>query len=171
MSEPRIHGPLSALAAPIGEQLSQHQSLPPNKQAGNRAYLGAFLLGACGYVAVTLGPEAARYPDDWKLGFAVVAGFGLLLLVTGWRGARGGRDIVLAFFAVAVPLGGFLAVLNWAPQVLEFYPARAFCVAIASANVVRFWLAVRGPGGDAQKIVHRQIAQNEITWRGVKRHR
>jgi hypothetical protein len=171
MSDPRIHGPLSALAAPIGEQLSQHQNLPPNKQAGNRAYCGAFLLGACGYIAVTLGPEAARYAPDWKLGFAVVAGLGLLLLVTGWRGAHGGRDPVGAFFAVAVPLGGFLAVLTWAPNLLDFYPARAFCVAIACANVVRFCLAVRGPGGDAQKIVHRQIAQNEINWRGVQRHR
>jgi hypothetical protein len=171
MSDPRHQGGLmSAVAGPIAEELKQHQALPPNKQAANRAYFGTFMLSGCAYLAL-LDPDAASYATDFKIGLAVAGGLGLLLLVVGWRGARGARDPVGALFAVAVPVGGFLAVLNYAPDMLDDFYVRGFCVAIACANIVRFALAIRGPGGDAQKIVHRQIAQNEINWQGVKRRR
>jgi hypothetical protein len=171
MSDTRHQGGLSSVVAgPIAEEVKQHKALPPNKQAGNRAYLGTLLVSGCGYLAM-FDPDAASYPDDFKLGLAVAAGLGLLLLVAGWRGARGARDPVGAFFALAVPVGGFIAVLNYAPELMDDFYVRGFCVAVAAANIVRFWLCVRGPGGDAQKIVHRQIAQNEINWQGVKRRR
>ena len=170
MSDPQSRGPLSAIAAPIAEELAKHQALPPDKKSANHAYMGGLICGTCGYVAVTLGPYASSFPDEWKLGFAGVAGFGLLLLIVGWRGARGRRDPLGAMFAVAVPAGGFFAVMNYAPELLDEFYVRAFCCGIVTANFVRFWIAIRGPGGgSAQKVVRQQIAQNEIVWRGVKR--
>jgi hypothetical protein len=51
----------------------------------------------------------------------------------------------------------------------DFY-VRGFCVAIATANLVRFWIAIRGPeSGNAHDLVRQQIAGNEISWKGVKR--
>jgi hypothetical protein len=172
MSEPRTPtGPLSAIVAPIAGELAKHHSLPENKKSENRAYVGAFLLGTCGYVAVRLAPQAANYPGEWKLALAGVIGFGLLLLVVGARGARGPRDWLGAFFALALPVGGFIAAMNYAPELLDDFYVRAFCVGIAAANTVRIWLAIRGNAGNAQKLVHQQIAQNEISWQPVIRRR
>jgi hypothetical protein len=168
MSDPRSPGLLSSVAAPLAEAAKQHQSATPPVKANNRGYLGAFLLSGCCYLAVA--DDFASYEDNVKLGLILVGGFGLLLLVTALR-TRSARDPVAACLAVAVPVGGFVAVLTYAPDLLAMEYVRCFAVSIACANIVRFWLAVRGPGGDAQKIVHRQIAQNEINWRGVKRGR
>lgn len=173
MSDPRHHGdPLMTGVASVVEDIIKIGGLPLNKKNEHRAYFGAFILGTCGDIAVTLGPQASSYPDEWKLGFAGCALLGLVLFVTGIRGARVPRDTLGALFSLAWPIGGFVAVLNWAPELLrDFWEARAFCVGIACANIVRFWIAVRGPGNDAQKIVHQQIAQNEILWQPVKRRR
>jgi hypothetical protein len=171
MSDPRtspgiVSGPFVAAA----EALAKHQALPPDKKNANRAYTGAFLLGATGYIA--FGPELSGFPDEWKLGLAGAACFGLLLVVVGWRGARGARDPLAALFAVAVPIGGFVAVAKYAPELLSLPYAHAFCAGVAVANLVRFWLAIRGPGiGNAQNLVRQEIAENVIEWRAVKRRR
>jgi hypothetical protein len=158
MSDPQVRGPLSAFAVPIAESVAKHQALPPDKKSANHAYVGGLICGVCGYVAVKLGPDAASYPDEWKLAFAGVAGFGLLLLVLGWRGARGRRDPLGALFAVVVPAGGFYAVMSYAPELLDEFYVRAICAGIIAANTIRFWIAIRGPGGgSAQKMVRRQI--------------
>jgi hypothetical protein len=168
MSDPTINGPGAIIAVPIAEAAKQHNNAPPATKASNKGYLGALLLSGSGYLAIA--DDFASYPDNAKLGLILVGGFGLLLLMTALR-TRSARDPVGAFFAVAVPVGGFLAVLNYAPDLLSDFYVRGFCVAVAAANIVRFWLAVRGPGGDAQKIVTHQIYQNEINWQGVKRRR
>lgn len=168
MSEPP-KGLLSALATPIAEELQKHQALPPDKKNGNRAYMGAFLLGVCIYLALTLNP--ADYDDDVKIGFAVAALWGLLLLVVGWRGSYGKRNPIGAVCAIAVPAGGFVAVASYAPELLDDLYVRAFCCGVVLANAVRFWIDVRGPGsGSAEKQVRQQIAQHEFNWKPVKRH-
>jgi hypothetical protein len=170
MSDPRVAGPLSAMAQPIAEELAKHQALPPDKKNANRAYVGAFLLGATGYIA--FGPEVSGFPAEWNLGLVGAAGFGLLLLLVGWRGARGARDPLGAFFALAAPIGGFILIINYAPELLGLPFAHAFCAGVAVANLVRFWLAIRGPGiGNARKLVRQEIAENVVEWRAVKRRR
>ena len=41
---------------------------------------------------------------------------------------------------------------------------RLFTVAVATANAVRFWLAIRGASGDARRLVKQDIADNEFDW-------
>lgn len=166
MSDPRIAGPLSAIATPIAEELAKHQALPPDKKNANRAYVGGLICGTC----VMLGSEVAGWSDELKLGYAVVFAWGALLLVVGWRGARGARDPIGALLAIAVPAGGFIAVASYAPELLQDIYVRAFAVGIVTANLVRFWIAIRGTGGGtAEKKVRQQITQNEIVWRPVRR--
>jgi hypothetical protein len=72
MSEPRSNaGPLAAVASVIADEAATHQALPPDRKNGNRAYMGAFLLGIRIYLALTLNP--ADYDDDVKIGFAAAA--------------------------------------------------------------------------------------------------
>lgn len=59
MSDPRIKGPLSAFAVPVGDEL--HRPKSPFERAFARASFGAFLLTWCIYTAVTLGHAASEY--------------------------------------------------------------------------------------------------------------
>src|SRR5271155_3348106 len=120
MSDPRIQGPLSAVAVPLADALAKHAALPPFQKNVSRAAFGAGLLTLCGYAAVTFGPAVHRYPLYYPLVWAGLVGFGLLLLVVGVRNARGPSDVMHAFWAIAVPAGcagalwyfGWLALLN-----------------------------------------------------------
>jgi hypothetical protein len=168
MSEPRTAGPLSAFGSTIADEAAKHQALPPDKKNANRAYVGAFLLGVCIYLAFTLDP--ADYPGE-KLGFLAICAWGLFLLVVGWRGSRGARNPVGAVFALAVPAGGFIAVANYAPELLDNFYVQAFCTGVVTANLVRFLIDVRGPGGGtAEKQVRQEIIKHEFNWKPVKRH-
>lgn len=170
MSDPRIAGPLSALVVPGADAVKEHRSSPIHVQNDNRAYCGGLLLGAAGFIAVTLGSDAPNFPLGYLLGYAGAVCLGLLLLITGLRGARSERNPLGALLALIVPVGGFVAVSNYAPGLLDLPFARAACAGIGVANLVRFWISIRGPGsGSAEKMVRQQIAQNEIVWRGVKR--
>jgi hypothetical protein len=160
MSDPRAAGPLSAIAAPIAEAAAKHQALPPNKKNADRAYGGGFICGTC----AMLGPEVAGWPDEFKLGYALIFGWGLLLLVVGWRGSRGMRDPIGAVLAVAVPAIGFIAAVNYEPALLQIFYVQAFCVGVVTANVVRFVICVRGIGGNARKLVVNDINQGEWKW-------
>ena len=61
-------------------------------------------------------------------------------------------------------VGLFLAVRWAAPRLLEAFYVQAFFVAIGCANLVRFYLAVRGPGGGARKLVAKDISVGEWKW-------
>ena len=87
---------------------------------------------------MTLGPAASAYPDEWKIGYAIIFAWGLLLLVVGWRGSRGARDPIGAIFAIAVPAIGFVAVASYAPELLQDFSVRALCCGIVAANAVGF---------------------------------
>jgi hypothetical protein len=170
MSDPRNSpGLFSAVAGPLGEEHAKYQNLPAGERNVVRARFGGFLLGLAGYTAVKLGPYASYYSQEWKLGWLACAGLGLFLLVFGVKGARGPREPVTAFFALALPIGGGIALSNWLPGLLENFYVQAFAVGVVASCAVQFFLAIRGNDGNAQKIVTQQIAQQEVAWRGVKR--
>ena len=135
-------------------------------QSENRAYVGAFLLGVCGYLLVTLGPYAARIPDGYKIGWAVAAAWGAVLLVAGWRDARWTLpDRFGALCAIVAPAAGFITVAHYAPGLLENFYVRAFAAGVIASNLVRFVLCISGPpGGNAHQLVEDNIAENEFTW-------
>jgi len=167
MSDPRSAGPLSAIALPIAEAAAKHQALPPNKKNADRAYGGGFICGTC----AMLGSDVAGWPDAFKLGYALIFAWGLLLLVVGWRGSRGARDPLGAVLAIAVPAIGFIVAANYEPELLQNPYVQAFCVGIVAANAVRFVICIKGPGGGgAEKQVRQQIAQHEFSWKPAKRH-
>ena len=165
MSDPQIRGPLSAIAMPIAEGLAKHQALPPDKKNANHAGLGGFCwrdwLCHVRSRDIKLSRRVETRPG-WR------GCFGLLLLVVGARGARGTRDPLAALFAL-VPIGGFFAVMNYAPDLLGL-PLRTILRRRRGREPVRFWMAIRGPGsGNAQNLVRQEIAENVVDWRGVKR--
>lgn len=106
---------------------------------------GAFLLGVCGYLLVTLGPYAARIPDSYKLGWAAATAWGTVLLVIGWRNTHGmmPRNLLGALWVVAVPAAGFFAVAHYAPGLLENFYVRAFSAGVIAANVVHLSMAAK----------------------------
>lgn len=169
MADPRVQGPLSALAVSVSDPLQKYQALPLDKKSEARTSAGAFLLAIAGYTAATLGPYADRFPQAWVLGWFGCAGVGLLLLIIGIRGPRGQRDPMTAIVALAVPVGGGIAMMKWLPGAWDNFFVRGFCIAVLASCAVRFWMATRSAGANAQKIVRQQIAQNEINWRAVGR--
>jgi hypothetical protein len=162
-SDPRVQGPISAIGVPIAEAWQQHQNAPLHIKQDNTAYVAGLILGASGYIALTL--RAADFPHEYVIGYAAVTCLGLVLLASAWRGSRGApRDFFLAFRAAAIPLTGFVAMMNFAPWLWDFYAVRLFVAAVAAGNAVRFAIAIRGAGGDARKLVKQDIANNEINW-------
>jgi hypothetical protein len=59
MSDPRIVGPLSAIAVPLGDAAQQFRASSPFQQSVGLACFGAITLGFCGEAAVLLGPSLA----------------------------------------------------------------------------------------------------------------
>jgi hypothetical protein len=160
MSDPRVAGPLSAIASPIAEAAAKHQALPPDKKNADRAYGGGLICGTC----AMLGSEVASWPDEFKLGYVLIFAWGVMLLVVGWRGSRGARDPLGAVLAIAVPAIGFIAAANYTPQLLQDFYVQALCTGIVFANAVRFAICVRGIGGNARKLVVNDINQGEWKW-------
>ncbi len=170
MSDPRIKGPLSAVVLPVSDSLQQLGASPPFQKHVSLACTGAILLTLCAFAALVFGRDVATFSTETLLGFAAVVGVGLLLLVVGMRGARGPRDPTMAISSVATP-AGVAAVLwwLWGPEVFS----NVFVVVLGPAFLVgfalRFWLAVRGPGGGAQRMVRQHIEQDRIEWRSARR--
>lgn len=163
MSEHRNSPGIAAPLVVLADELRAHQALPPDKKNANRAYFGSLICGTCSYLA--LAPDVPSFPDgEWKLGFAAVFAWGALLLVIGWRGSRGARDILGAIFAVSIPAIGFFLAANYAPDLLQDTYVRAFCTGIISANLVRCAICLRGVGGNARKLVAKDIGLGEWRW-------
>jgi hypothetical protein len=160
--------PLGEMLGAVPEAIAQHHALPPDAKAIARVNYGAFLLGTCGYVAATY--KLSAFPKEWILGLAGCAGFGLLLLGAGLRGTRGRpRDMMTVFWVIVLPIAGLWAMAKWWPEAQHDFLMRGFIVAVLTVFAVRFFIAVRGPGGgNAQNIVTQQIRQTQINWRGVK---
>lgn len=170
MSDPRIQGPLSAIAVPLGDELAQHAASPPFEKNMARASFGAGLLTACGYAAATLGPVVHNYPPYYPLVWVGLVGFGLLLLVVGVRGARGPRDIMAAFWPAATLAGGGWALWHFfGPEIFDDFYVRGGSLTLLVSGLVRIWLALRGTGGGASKLVRQQIEQDRVEWRSTRR--
>ena len=102
--DPRIVGPLSAIGTPLADAGQRFAASGPFNQAVGIACLGAITLSFCGETAAALGTATLSSWSPIALCvFAGVAGVGLLLLVVGWRGARGPRNAVMALTSIATP--------------------------------------------------------------------
>jgi hypothetical protein len=164
-NDPRAHGPISAIVVPAAEAWQKHESAPPHIKKDNAAYAGGLIVGAAGYIAVTLGPQAQSFPREYVIGYAAVTCLGLVMVASGLRGSRGmPRDLFLAFRAVAIPIAGYVAMMNFMPELWDLYLVRLFTVAVATGNALRFWLAIRGASGDARQLVKADIAANDLDW-------
>jgi len=106
------------------------------------------LLGLCGYAVKLFGASALSFAPPVLLGFAAVAAFGLLLLIVGLHGARGGpRDIMGAFWALAVPVGGWFGLSAWfGPEVFNILFVQWIGIAVLCSCAVRFLIAARLSG-------------------------
>ena len=144
------------MASPIAEELAKHRAQPPDKRHGNYAlWRRPDLRNLCDCFS----SEVAGWPDEFRIGYGLIFAWGVLLLVVGWRGSRGRRDPLGAVLAIAVPAIGFIAAVNYAPELLQDFYVQALCTGIVTANVVRFAICVRGIGGNARKLVVNDINQ------------
>jgi hypothetical protein len=163
MNDQKSQGFLSAIAVPIGEELQHHHALPPYQKAVARASYGASLLGLCGFPAVVF--DQATFPPVVIMVWAGVSGLGLLLLVVGVKGARGPRDVMTAFWSIALPAGGWWGLSAWqGPQVFNNIWVQWIATAVLFTAAVRLFLALRGMPGDARKMVDADIQANEFNW-------
>jgi hypothetical protein len=116
---------------------------------------GAGLLAWCAYVAVMAGVTSSPLADTLELphpiliGWAVCAGFGLLLLITGLRNTRGPRDVMAAVWWAAVMAGcGWLlgndAYPDWGS--LSDFLLKGCYLGMLASSAARFWINVRGMG-------------------------
>ncbi len=150
------------------ESAAEYKALAPFEKGLARASFGAGLLALCAYVASTL--HARDYPPSYQWVWVGLVGFGCLTLYAGLRGARGPRDPMQAFWAIAVPVG-YGAGLDYffGPDIFQNFYVRGFAWSLGVAGLVRLFLSLRGTGGSAEKIVRRQVEQNEINWKPAGR--
>lgn len=166
MSDPRIAGPLSAIGTPIAESAQRFAASGPFNQAVGLACFGAIFLAFCGETAAALGTAAlARWSPVALAVFAGVAGVGLLLLVVGWRGARGPRNAVMALTSIATPCllaAGVWCI--WGPQAFHNPLVQWIGAPFLIGFAVRLVLSLRGISGNARKMVDQNIKANELDW-------
>jgi hypothetical protein len=145
MSDPRIAGPLSAIAVPLGDTAQQFKASSPFQQSVGLACFGAITLGFCGEAAVLFGPAASAFSPVVLLVFAGVVAVGLLLFVLGLRGARGPRNTVMALTSVATP-AGLAAAIWWlgGPEAFHNIWVRLIGLPFLIGFAVRLYLAARG---------------------------
>ena len=150
VSDPRITGPLSTFAVPIGDEL--HRPKPPFEQAFASASFGSFLFTLCIYTAVMRGHalsnirpppfgygRAAPAPAPFWSGLAYVA-------------VRAHRVTSCAhFFPVAGPVGtGWALSVLAGPEVFDNYYVHGFFTAWTVGGLVECF-SLRGVSGDARR--------------------
>jgi hypothetical protein len=133
-----------------------------------RAGFGAFVLTATLYAGATL--DLAALPNAQLIGGICVAGGALLFVITGLRDARTPRDILLMlWFGVVTPGGCWWLVTSYAPWLwIHSYYGRGFLIAAGASWAVEFFINARGiGGGNARRLVDKQIAASAIKWTRV----
>jgi hypothetical protein len=161
-------GLASGVAHGVADEFAKHQAATPANKASNGGYIGTGLLAASGYYF--LEGDLSGISTEVEIGLAVAAGLGLLLLMSAWK-TRSQRDYIAAFLAAAFPIGGLYVIYGTMPDLLTDFWVRGAVITICCANLVRFWLAIRGPGsGSAEKQVRRQIQQHEFRFKAAKPH-
>jgi hypothetical protein len=151
MTDQRIQDPLAALVVPIADTINQHRQSPPYQRNLLYASWGAGLLAWCAYTGLTFGPELKQieFPPSVLAGWAVCAGLGLLLLITGLRNTRGPRDVVAAVWWAAIIAGcswllGNDAYPDWGS--LSDFLLKGCYLGMLASSAARFWINVRGMG-------------------------
>ena len=86
--------------------------------------------------------------------------FGLLWVVIRVRGSRAPRQIMTAFWALAWTIAGSFAL--WNGWYLDGEPSvnwylKGLYLMIAAGAAMLFWLAIRGTGPGAARLIQRQI--------------
>ena len=157
MSDPRIQGPLSAIAVVIADTQQAHEKLPPHTQSAMRAVYGAQLLCAAWY----FGMKAHLVPPMLYLG---AGGIGLMMILAGLSEARGNGDKLAPVWALAVPALGAWAVMHWVPGLWRDGFGHGLCLVFLSGAAVRLLIALRGPGVDARQMVAQNINDQEWRW-------
>jgi len=180
------------VAANLGQQIEHYNALPLPKKNLLRASRGAGLITFCIYAAVEfkaatglpvagvlplLQALPSTPPEIWwpAAAWAALLAFGLLWFAVGWRGARGARDVMQAFWALIMLAiyGGLLWWEAYLPPewVLSNYFLKGLYIAGIVGSLVRFGLSVRGVGGHPVRLVERHIQQTGVTWQTGRRRR
>jgi len=153
-------GPLSAVGLPIAESAQRFAASGPGQQSIGLACLGSIVLSFCGETWAAVGSAAL---SSWW--FAGGAGVGLLLLVVGWRGARGPRNAVMALTSIATPCllaAGVWCI--WGPQAFHNAAVQWVSFPFLIGFSLRLVLSLRGISGNARKMVDQNIKANELDW-------
>jgi hypothetical protein len=182
-------GIFSAIAEPIGHEMQQHLNASPLRQSQNRAVWGTAALTFGAYVGHTFllteridfwrGVHVyfrtlhAAWDTSWPYyvwGGAML--FGLLWLVIGIRGSRAPRQIMTAFWALAWAVAASAAWWNewyfgdW-PTVDWFL--KGLYLTFMAGSLMLFWLAMRGAGPGAVRLIQQQIARQAKVFRTCRK--
>jgi hypothetical protein len=174
-------GPLTTIAGSV----VQHVNAPPLQQNQERAVWGTMLLTASVYWAngflaakhldfrdgVDFYWRALHAPREDSWPYYLWGGlmlFGLLWVWVGMRGSRAPRQIMTAFWSAAFAAAAGYAL--WDGWYLDDYPTvnwylRGFYQAVVAGAAMSFWLAVRGTGPGAMRLIRRQIATQVTVFR------
>jgi hypothetical protein len=185
-----IGNAIADIGSNVNQQIDRYAALPPLKKNLARATRGTALIAFCAHAVFWL-DDAGVSPKNMVLGFVhawtappeimiptaiwtAMLGLGVLWVVVGVQGARGPRDVMGAFWSL-VSFLIFVTLARWwglylpADWIVGNFFLKGFYYAGFIASAVRFWLSVRGTGGDAFKIVERQIQRQTVNWRLGKR--
>jgi hypothetical protein len=184
------HQALREFSQTINQGIVEHLNSPPLIKNRNRAMWGAGLLAGGAYVAWTFmlleggGFWRAEHiyltqlhrplEDSWQYyAWGGVMVFGLLWVTVGLRGSRAPRDIMMAFWALAWVAGSGAALwYRWFPDdwpVVGWLLIGAYLMILAS-SVMQLYLAMRGTGPGAMRLIQQQIARQAKVFRlGRKR--
>jgi hypothetical protein len=166
--DPRIVGPLSAVAIPLADAGQKFTASAPFQKFVGLACFGAVVLGFCGFFAGAVFSPGNQ--PSVRLVFCGIVAVAFLLLVLGVRYARGPRDPIMALTSIATPAGLAAGMwFIWGPQAFSNPLAHLLGIPFLIGFALRLFLALRGMPGDAQRNVRRHIEQNEVVWRSARR--
>lgn len=174
MNDPRGKGPYTILGETFAESVNQRRALPPDKRALARASGGAALLAWCAYTAATFKGILNTFPPLVIWIWIGCVGLGSLWLIVGARKSQGARDVMEVFWSAVIAIGCIaLLVISAYPDDAPFltFMLKGVYLSVLASSSTRFWLTVRGPEGDAQKMVSKRIDDQKIEWRSARRPR
>lgn len=162
--DPRIVGPLSAIAIPLADAGQKFAASTPFQKGVGLACFGAVVLGFCGFFAGPMFSPGILPPA--RLVFVGVVAGALLLLVIGMRMARGPRDPVMALTSIATPAGFAAALWLWGgPEVFHNGLVEFFGIPFAIGFVLRLFLSLRGGHGSARRVMRRAMRERNAPLR------
>jgi hypothetical protein len=171
--DPRVVGPLSAIAAVLADEATAQGRRPPQTQRQSRAGYGATLLSGCYTMLDVCGP-LARGPLDPMFQYAWwgCAVVGVYWLLAGLFGGTSGPPVGgPGLLAEAAGAGWLLwnqvypAAMPQVAFLLHGVYVAALCAVLA--QVLAVMIALRS--NDAQSNVQRHIEENAVVWRSARR--